>query len=92
MTDLSCRGLLAAGPLLLAVFRREHGRYFGNTMLPRSRTLTHRLPVEPQILGPAPYTDVWTYLKKPFVRGLGTNSVDRHQFKYAWIDCSWSKT
>lgn len=36
------------------------------------------------------YKDVWTYLKKPFVKGLGTNSVDRHQFKYLWIDRNWS--
>ena len=35
------------------------------------------------------YKDVWTYLKKPFVKGLGTNSVDRHQFKYLWIDRNW---
>ena len=28
-------------------------------------------------------------LKKPFVRGIGDNLLDRQQFKYAWIDTTW---
>ena len=28
-------------------------------------------------------------LKKPFVRGIGNNLLDRQQFKYAWIDTNW---
>jgi oligopeptide transport system substrate-binding protein len=32
------------------------------------------------------YRDAWTYLRKPFVRGLGSNLFDTRAFKYAWID------
>jgi len=35
------------------------------------------------------YWDAWTYLRKPFVRGLGTNLFDTRAFKYAWIDRRW---
>jgi ABC-type oligopeptide transport system substrate-binding subunit len=35
------------------------------------------------------YRDVWVYLCKPFVRGLGSNQLDRQQFKYVWIDTKW---
>ena len=35
------------------------------------------------------YTDVWTYLRKPFVQGLGANTLDIQQWKYAWIDTNW---
>ena len=35
------------------------------------------------------YADVWVYMRKPFVRGLGANPLDRQQFKYAWIDTNW---
>jgi ABC-type oligopeptide transport system substrate-binding subunit len=31
----------------------------------------------------------FVYLQKPFVRGLGTNPLDAHPFKYAWIDTKW---
>ena len=27
--------------------------------------------------------------QKPYVRGLGTNLLDAHPFKYAWIDTNW---
>jgi oligopeptide transport system substrate-binding protein len=33
--------------------------------------------------------NTWTYLRKPFVRGLTGNVLDVHQFKYAWIDTTW---
>ena len=32
------------------------------------------------------YHNVWLYLQKPFVRGLEANALDKHPFKYAWID------
>jgi len=32
---------------------------------------------------------VFPYLKKPYVKGLGENLIDRQQFKYAWIDTTW---
>ena len=38
------------------------------------------------------YADVWVYMRKPFVRGLGANPLDRQQFKYAWIDTNWRPT
>ena len=53
MNNLSRRGLLGAGPLLLAACGRAGGEYFGNTTLPGSRSLAHTLPVEPETLDPA---------------------------------------
>src|SRR3954454_6691481 len=53
MSNISSRGLLGAGPLLLAGCGRASGEYFGNTALPRSRTLAHTLPVERETLNPA---------------------------------------
>jgi oligopeptide transport system substrate-binding protein len=38
------------------------------------------------------YRDVWAYLRKPFVKGIGSNAVDRQQFKYAWIDRNWRRS
>jgi hypothetical protein len=35
------------------------------------------------------YQNVWTYLQKPFVRGLAFNALDKHPFKYGWIDTNW---
>jgi oligopeptide transport system substrate-binding protein len=35
------------------------------------------------------YSDVWYYLEKPYVRGLGVNSIGASPFKYAWIDTNW---
>jgi ABC-type oligopeptide transport system substrate-binding subunit len=35
------------------------------------------------------YTDAWTYLRKPFVQGLGANTLDIQQWKYARIDTNW---
>ncbi len=48
---------------------------------------------ERYLLGAMPfvplYTDVWTYLCKPFVKGLGANPLDVQQWKYTWIDTNW---
>jgi ABC-type oligopeptide transport system substrate-binding subunit len=33
--------------------------------------------------------DVQPTLRKPFLKGLGRNMLNRQQFKYAWIDRSW---
>jgi ABC-type oligopeptide transport system substrate-binding subunit len=35
------------------------------------------------------YSDVWYYLEKPYVHGLGVNPVGVSPFKYAWIDTNW---
>jgi hypothetical protein len=35
------------------------------------------------------YTNAWTYLRKPFVQGLGRNTLDIQQWKYARIDTNW---
>jgi ABC-type oligopeptide transport system substrate-binding subunit len=32
----------------------------------------------------------WNYLEKPYVRGLESNALDEHYFKYAWIDRNWN--
>ena len=48
------------------------------------RHLLRAMPVLPT------YGDVWVYMRKPFVRGFGTNMMDRQQFKYTWIDRNWS--
>jgi ABC-type oligopeptide transport system substrate-binding subunit len=34
-------------------------------------------------------TFVFPYLAKPYVKGLGTNLLDRQEFKYVWIDTNW---
>ena len=47
------------------------------------RYLLRAMPIVPL------YADVWVYMRKPFVRGLGANPLDRQQFKYAWIDTNW---
>jgi ABC-type oligopeptide transport system substrate-binding subunit len=31
----------------------------------------------------------WHYLQKPYVRGMESNALDEHYFKYAWIDTQW---
>ena len=33
--------------------------------------------------------DVYPKLTKPFVKGLGSNLLNREQLKYAWIDTEW---
>ena len=38
------------------------------------------------------FKDVWPYLKKPYVNGIGDNMLDRQQFKYIWIDTRWKQT
>ena len=35
------------------------------------------------------YFDSWSYLQKPFVRGLWMNPGSQPFFKYAWIDTDW---
>jgi oligopeptide transport system substrate-binding protein len=35
------------------------------------------------------YFDSWSYLQKPFVRGLWMNPRSQPFFKYAWIDTHW---
>jgi oligopeptide transport system substrate-binding protein len=35
------------------------------------------------------YFDVWTYLQKPFVRGLETDPLAGMTFQNAWIDTNW---
>lgn len=34
--------------------------------------------------------NLWRYLQKPYVRGLEGNALDKHPFKYVWIDTGWS--
>jgi ABC-type oligopeptide transport system substrate-binding subunit len=35
------------------------------------------------------YCDSYSYLQKPFVRGLPMNPGNLPLFKYAWIDTNW---
>jgi oligopeptide transport system substrate-binding protein len=35
------------------------------------------------------YSETWRRLQKPYVRGVGTNLLDRRPFKYVWIDTKW---
>ena len=35
------------------------------------------------------FADAWNYLWKPYVKGLGSNPLDRQQFRYASIDTEW---
>ena len=47
------------------------------------RYLLKSMPVVPI------FHNVWLYLQKPFVRGIEGNALDKHPFKYAWIDTNW---
>lgn len=47
------------------------------------RYLLKSMPVVPI------FHNVWLYLQKPFVRGLAGNALDKHPFKYVWIDRQW---
>jgi oligopeptide transport system substrate-binding protein len=47
------------------------------------RRLLQAMPIIPQL------HDVYPRLAKPFVRGLGSNLLNREQLKYAWIDTNW---
>jgi len=38
------------------------------------------------------FHNVWACLQKPFVRGLEGNALDKHPFKYAWIDTNWRES
>ena len=53
MSDVTRRGLLASGPLMLAACAPSPARYFGSTSPQRSCTLAHSLPGEPESLDPA---------------------------------------
>jgi oligopeptide transport system substrate-binding protein len=35
------------------------------------------------------YSDVWYYLEKPYVHGLGVKPYRISPFKYVWIDTNW---
>jgi len=35
------------------------------------------------------FFDAWTYLQRPFVRGMQANLFGMPLFKYAWIDTNW---
>ena len=35
------------------------------------------------------FFDAYSYLEKPYVRGMTRNALDLPQFKAAWIDTSW---
>ena len=50
------------------------------------RYLLKSMPVVPI------FHNVWLYLQKPFVRGIEANPLDKHPFKYAWIDTNWRPT
>jgi ABC-type oligopeptide transport system substrate-binding subunit len=47
------------------------------------RLLLEAMPILP--LG----QEVQAKMRKPFVKGLGSNLLNREQFKYAWIDTQW---
>jgi oligopeptide transport system substrate-binding protein len=59
----------------------------------RSERMSRLAASERQLLAGMPfiplYTDSWTYLCKPFVKGLGANPFDCQQWKYVWIDTNW---
>ena len=59
----------------------------------RARRLEKLAAGERHLLGAMPViplsASVWLSLAKPFVKGLGTNLLDRQQFKYVWIDTNW---
>jgi ABC-type oligopeptide transport system substrate-binding subunit len=56
------------------------------TLAQAEECLLRAMPVVPLSTFVAPS------LAKPFVKGLGTNLLDRQQFKYVWIDTNWRPT
>ena len=86
------RTLLTGAPLALAACNQTE-EYFGNTTPPSGqrlhklaeaeRTLMQAIPIVPL------YFDSFSFLQKPFVRGLWNNSGDVPLFKYTSIDTQW---
>lgn len=61
--------------------------------LERARRFQIFAQAEAHLLRAMPVVPMFTFvdpvLAKPFVKGLGTNLLDRQQFKYVWIDRNW---
>jgi hypothetical protein len=49
----------------------------------REERLLRAMPVLPL------FFDSYSYLEKPYVRGMTRNVLDLPQFKAAWIDTNW---
>jgi oligopeptide transport system substrate-binding protein len=47
------------------------------------RYLLQAMPFIPMLF------NTWFHLQKPYAHGLGENLLDKHIFKYAWIDTNW---
>ena len=47
------------------------------------RYMLSAMPVLPLL------NNTYSYLQRPFVRGLTGNILDLHPFKYVWIDTNW---
>lgn len=71
-------------------------------LLRRSNEVTHRderfslfMEAEKIIAEEQPYIPIYFYtrpfLKKPYLRGFWPNLLDRHEWKYMWIDERWKK-
>ena len=65
-------------------------------MIDRESRLRKLTQCESRLLAAMPIVPltamVWPSLAKPYVKGLGTNFLDRQQFKYVWIDTKWRPT
>ena len=61
--------------------------------LERARRFQKLAQAEGHLLRAMPIVPLFTFVQpvlvKPFVKGLGTNLLDRQQFKYVWIDTNW---
>jgi hypothetical protein len=99
MSNISRREVMALGAGSLESCASPSSACFGNTAQPASPIPVHgpkaillkspviirlrAMPVLPQ--------DQWVnaVMVKPYVRGLGSNLLDREQLKYVWIDTNW---
>jgi oligopeptide transport system substrate-binding protein len=64
-----------------------------NSMLDRHARMKKLGECEKYLLKAMPQVPVchrtWHTLQKPYVRGLESNALDEHHFKYVWIDTHW---
>jgi ABC-type oligopeptide transport system substrate-binding subunit len=64
-----------------------------NAVLSRTERMKRLAACEKRLLEAMPflpfYHAAWSYLCKPFVRGLESHLLDVRAFKYVWIDTNW---
>jgi ABC-type oligopeptide transport system substrate-binding subunit len=64
-----------------------------NATIDPTQRMQHLSECEKYLLTAMPilplHGEVWYFLQKPYVRGVGTNLLNIYPFKYVWIDTNW---